>query len=64
MFDVALLPTGEVLPGSVKLRRSSGNPAYDDAVHRAILRSSPLPKPDNPTLFVRQLELRFHPLDK
>src|SRR5258706_7018116 len=62
IFDVALLPTGEVL--SVKQRRSSGHPAYDDAVYRAILKSSPLPKPDNPALFERQLELRFRPLDK
>ncbi len=62
IFDVALLPTGEVL--SAKQRRSSGNPAYDEAVYRAILKSSPLPKPDNPNLFERQLELRFRPLDK
>jgi len=62
VFDVALLPTGEVL--SVKQRRSSGHPAYDEAVYRAILKSSPLPKPDNPSLFERQLELRFRPLDK
>src|SRR5260221_220571 len=62
IFDVSLLPTGEVL--SVKQRRSSGHPAYDDAVYRAILKSSPLPKPDNPALFERQLELRFRPLDK
>ena len=64
IFQVSLLPTGEVLPGSVRQIRSSGNPAYDDAVHRAILRSSPLPKPDDPRLFVRQLELRFRPQDK
>lgn len=62
VFDVALLPTGEVL--SVRQRRSSGHAAYDDAVHRAILKSSPLPKPDDPRLFERQLELRFRPLDK
>lgn len=64
VFDVALLPTGEVLSGSVRLRRSSGHAAYDEAVYRAILKASPLPKPDDPTLFVRQLELRFRPLDK
>jgi colicin import membrane protein len=64
IFDVALLPTGEVLPGSVRQRRSSGHAAYDEAVYRAILKSSPLPKPDNPALFERQLELRFRPLDK
>jgi len=62
VFDVALLPTGEVI--SVRPRRSSGHPAYDEAVHRAILKSSPLPKPDDPRLFERQLELRFRPLDK
>ena len=62
VFDVSLLPTGEVL--SVKQRRSSGHAAYDEAVYRAILKSSPLPKPDNPALFERQLELRFRPLDK
>jgi colicin import membrane protein len=62
VFDVSLLPTGEVL--TARQRRSSGHAAYDDAVHRAILKASPLPKPDDPTLFVRQLELRFRPLDK
>src|SRR5580765_7617288 len=64
VFEVALLPTGEVLPGSVRQTRSSGHPAYDEAVYRAILKSSPLPKPDNPALFERRLELRFRPLDK
>lgn len=64
IFDVALLPTGEVLRESVKQRRSSGHPAYDEAVYRAILKSSPLPMPDNRALFERQLELRFRPLDK
>jgi len=62
IFDVALLPTGEVL--SVKQTRSSGHAAYDEAVYRAILKSSPLPKPDNAALFERRLELRFRPLDK
>jgi colicin import membrane protein len=64
VFEVSLLPTGEVLPGSVKQTRSSGHPAYDEAVYRAILKASPLPKPDNPALFERRLELRFRPLDK
>jgi colicin import membrane protein len=59
VFDVEQLPTGEVL--SAKLRRSSGNRAYDDAVERAILKASPLPRPDRPDQFQRQLELRFRP---
>lgn len=40
---VRLLPTGEVQ--SVRITRSSGNPMYDDAVVRAIQKSSPLPLP-------------------
>jgi colicin import membrane protein len=62
VYDVSLLPTGEVL--SVKQKSSSGNAAYDEAVYRAILKSSPLPKPDDATLFERRLELRFRPRDK
>ena len=62
IFDVTQLPTGEVI--SIRLRKSSGQKGYDDAVERAILKSSPLPKPDQPNLFERQLELRFRPQDK
>ena len=61
IFDVVQLPTGEVL--SVRLRKSSGHAGYDDAVERAVLKSSPLPKPDKPDLFQRALELKFRPLD-
>ena len=61
IFDVVQLPTGEVL--EVQLRKSSGVRAYDDAVQRAILKSSPLPKPAQPELFVRTLQLRFRPFD-
>lgn len=58
---VTQLPTGEVL--DAKLVISSGYTAYDDAVLRAILKSSPLPKPDSAGLFVRDLKLTFHPQD-
>jgi colicin import membrane protein len=58
-FDVTLLPTGEVL--SVKLVRSSGNRVLDDAWERAILKSSPLPKPARADLFRRDLRLVFRP---
>jgi len=61
IFSVVQLPTGEVL--SVKLRKSSGNPALDAAIERAILKSSPLPLPEPRSLFDRQLELVFRPLD-
>jgi colicin import membrane protein len=62
IFDVVQLPTGEVL--SVKLRKSSGHAGYDQAVERAVLKSSPLPKPDRPELFQRALELKFRPRDE
>jgi len=62
VFDVVQLPTGEVL--SAKLRKSSGNKAYDEAVERAILKSSPLPKPEQADVFARELELKFRPLEE
>ena len=62
VFDVVQLPTGEII--DVKLRKSSGVRAYDEAVQRAILKSSPLPKPVPADLFQRNLELHFRPLDQ
>jgi colicin import membrane protein len=62
IFDVIQLPTGEVL--STRLVKSSGNPAYDAAVERAILKSSPLPLPASRELFSRELKLTFRPQDK
>ncbi len=60
-FDVVLIPGGDVL--SVKLRRSSGNALYDEAVERAIMRAQPLPIPPEPQLFpqFRTLLLQFRP---
>jgi len=58
-FDVVQLPTGEVI--DVRLVKSSGVRAYDDAVQRAILKASPLPRPARPELFERSLELHFRP---
>ena len=62
IFLVVQLPTGEVL--STKLLKSSGNPAYDTAVERAILKSSPLPLPSDRSLFARELKLTFRPRDQ
>jgi colicin import membrane protein len=59
LFLVTQLPTGEVLQAQLVI--SSGHAAYDEAVHRAILKSSPLPKPDSPGLFERELKLTFRP---
>ena len=62
-FNLRLLPGGEVLEPSLRLRRSSGNPAYDQAVERAILKSSPLPLPPDPAAFnmFRELNLKIRP---
>lgn len=59
---VKVLPTGEVQ--SVRVTQSSGNPAYDDAVVRAIEKSSPLPLPsdrDARAAFVPELSFVHRP---
>jgi len=61
IFDVVQLPTGEVL--SARLRKSSGTRTLDEAIERAILKSSPLPRPDRTELFMRSFELKYRPLD-
>ena len=61
LFDVVQLPNGEVL--SVKLRKSSGQPALDQAIERAILKSSPLPKPDSKESPPRAFVLKYNPRD-
>lgn len=58
-FVVTQLPSGEIL--EVRLKRSSGNVAYDASVERAIWKSSPLPRPDDPSAFSRDLELIICP---
>jgi len=61
-FLVKLLPTGEVV--DVKRTKSSGNAAYDEAVERAIRKSSPLPLPadrDARAAFVPELSFVHRP---
>jgi colicin import membrane protein len=62
VFTVTQLPDGSVM--DAKMKKSTGNAALDAAIERAILKSSPLPKPDQPELFSRVLELKFRPLDE
>lgn len=60
-FDVILIPGGEVL--DVRLRKSSGNKAYDEAIERAIRKAQPLPIPPDAAQFqqFRELRLAFRP---
>jgi colicin import membrane protein len=56
VFKIEQLPSGEII--SVRLVKSSGIPAFDDAVEKGILKSSPLPKNKNGTV-LRTLEIAF-----
>jgi colicin import membrane protein len=58
VFEVALLPNGEVL--NVRLRKSSGHAGLDAALKRAIEGASPLPTP----VLQRDLELRLRLKDQ
>ncbi len=59
IFEVTQLPSGEVI--SVRLKKSSGSAALDSAVERAILKSSPLPKPEQSDVFDRLLNIPYRP---
>jgi colicin import membrane protein len=59
-FDVTLLPGGDIL--DVRIRSTSGYPAFDSAVERGIFMSKPLPLPPDPALFskFRNLNVKVH----
>jgi len=59
VFVVTQLPDGDIL--EARLAKPSGNRAYDEAIERAIQKSSPLPRPNDPALFQRELRLTFCP---
>lgn len=62
IFQVTLFANGEVR--NVSLVKSSGHPAYDVEVERAILRASPLPLPNDKeaaSVFRKGLVLKFRP---
>jgi colicin import membrane protein len=62
VYEVTVLPGGDIL--EIRLKRSSGVPAYDAAVERAINLSSPLPVPDDSDLFqqyFRKFNFTFKP---
>lgn len=57
IFVVTVLPSGEV--AQVRLVGTSGQPAYDTAVERAILKAVPLPLPPDKSVAARFRELRL-----
>nr|WP_314543656.1 cell envelope integrity protein TolA [uncultured Massilia sp.] len=59
-FIVTQLPTGEIL--SVRKTKSSGVPAFDEAVEKGIRKSEPLPKKKDGTV-ERTLEINFRMKD-
>jgi colicin import membrane protein len=63
VFKVTQLPTGDIV-GDVRISQSSGNRALDEAIVRAILKSSPLPLPDERSLFERDLNIPYQPYDE
>lgn len=60
IFEVRQLPTGEIV--SITQKKSSGLPAWDSAVERALQRSSPLPKAEDGSV-EPVLVLSFRPKD-
>lgn len=58
-FKITQLPSGEVI--GARVSKSSGNRALDEAIERAIKKSDPLPLPDDPKLFQRELNLKYRP---
>ncbi|MDD5250515.1 MAG: energy transducer TonB [Rhodocyclaceae bacterium] len=63
IFEITLLPDGSLV-GEPRLKQSTGNAALDNAIERAIRKSDPLPKPEDPSVFQRILLLKFRPLEE
>jgi colicin import membrane protein len=63
VYSVTVVPGGEVL--EIKVVKSSGVPAYDAAVERAIQAANPLPVPTDPDMFqqLRQMNYKFRPIE-
>ncbi|MEK9816933.1 MAG: energy transducer TonB, partial [Limnobacter sp.] len=60
VFEVKQLPNGEIV--SISQKKSSGLPAWDSAVERALQRSSPLPRAEDGSV-EPVLVLSFRPKD-
>jgi colicin import membrane protein len=58
---VTQVPGGAVT--SVKVGECNGDAAVRESIESAVIRASPLPPPPDPSLFERDLEIRFRPTD-
>jgi colicin import membrane protein len=63
VYEITLLPDGSVV-GDPRQKKSTGNAALDNAIETAILKSSPLPKPDDASIFQRVLTLKVRPFEE
>lgn len=58
-LKVTQMASGDVI--DVELTQSCGSVPLDESVKKAVLRSSPLPRPEDPRAFVKTLILEFKP---
>jgi len=61
MVYVTQVPGGEVT--NVRVGECNGDAAVRESIESAVYRASPLPPPPDPSLFERNLEIRFRPVD-
>jgi colicin import membrane protein len=61
MVYVTQVPGGEVT--NVRVGECNGDASVRQSIESAVLRASPLPPPPDPSLFDRNLEIRFIPAD-
>ncbi len=62
IFEMRVLPSGDILQ-PITLKKSSGNLALDAVIERAIIKSSPLPKPDSGS-FPNPFEIKYKPFEE
>lgn len=58
---VTQVPGGQVV--NARVGECNGDPAVRESIESAVYRASPLPPPPDPALFVRDLIIRFRPVD-
>jgi colicin import membrane protein len=61
MLHVTQVPGGDVT--QVSIGQCNGDQAVRESIEAAVYRASPLPPPPDPSLFDRNLDIRFHPED-